>query len=104
MLKQAMTITLTLAMPTFNESFIIEIDASGDGIEALRTQQDRPIAFISRALRVTKQAWSIYTREMQAIMEEIWTWRPYLLGRNFFIQTKQWILKYFLDQCVETPE
>lgn len=28
-----MTLTSTLALPNFNDPFIVEIDASGDGIE-----------------------------------------------------------------------
>lgn len=41
-LKEAMTTTPTLAMPNFNISFIIEIDASSDGISAVLTQQAKP--------------------------------------------------------------
>ncbi|KAA8535341.1 hypothetical protein F0562_030344 [Nyssa sinensis] len=72
-LKQAMTTTPTLAMPNFNEAFTIEIDASGDGIGAVLTQHGRPIAFMSRALSVSKRSWSTYTKEMLAIVEvDIW--------------------------------
>jgi hypothetical protein len=34
-LKKAMTTTLILAMPNFNEAFTMETDASGDGIEVV---------------------------------------------------------------------
>jgi len=38
LLKQAMTTTPTLVMPNFNDSFIIETDASSDGIGAVLTR------------------------------------------------------------------
>ncbi|RVW68729.1 Transposon Tf2-12 polyprotein [Vitis vinifera] len=104
MIKQALTTTPTLAMPNFNEPFTIETDASGDGIGAVLTQQGRPIAYMSRALGVTKRSWSIYAKEMLAIVEAIRTWRPYILGRKFFIRTDQRSLKYFLEQRVTTSE
>ncbi|WKA08976.1 hypothetical protein VitviT2T_026656 [Vitis vinifera] len=103
-LKQAMTSTPTLAMPNFTEPFTIEMDASGNGIGAVLTQQNRPIAYMSRALGITKQTWSIYAKEMLAIVEAIRLWRPYLLGRKFYIKTDQQSLKFFLDQRVATPE
>ena len=88
-LKQAMTSTPTLAMPNFTEPFTIETDASGNGIGAVLTQQNRPIAYMSRALGITKQTWSIYAKEMLAIVEAIRLWRPYLLGRKFYIKIDQ---------------
>ena len=71
--SQAMTTTPTLAMPNFNEPFTIETDASGDGIGAVLTQQGRPIAYMSRALGIAKRTWSIYAKEMLAIVEAIRT-------------------------------
>ena len=103
-LKQAMTTTPTLAMPNFNEPFVIESDASGDGIGAVLTQLGKPIAFMSRALGVTKQSWSTYAKEMLAIVQAVRTWRPYLLGCKFYIQTDQRSLKYLMEQRIVTPE
>ena len=67
-------------MPNFTELFIIETDASGDGIGVVLTQQGKPIAFMSRALGLSKRSWSTYAREMLAIFQAIQTWRPYLMG------------------------
>ena len=50
-----MTTTPTLVMPNFNDSFIVETNASGDGIGAVLTQQGRPIDFMSRALGISKR-------------------------------------------------
>jgi hypothetical protein len=99
-----MTTTPTLAMPNFNDSFTIEADASGDGIVAVLSQQGRPIAFMSRALGISKRSWSVYAKEMLAIVEAIRIWRPYLLGRKFIIRTYQKSLKYLLEQRITTPD
>ncbi|KAL5581585.1 hypothetical protein UlMin_014027 [Ulmus minor] len=64
LLQQAMTTTPTLAMPNFQQPFTIESDASGDGIGAVLTQQGKPLAFMSRALGVSKLSWSTYAKEM----------------------------------------
>ena len=41
---------------------------------------------------------------MVAIVEAIRTWRPYLLGQKFYIQTDQRSLKYLLEQQITTLE
>ncbi|RVW34662.1 hypothetical protein CK203_106429 [Vitis vinifera] len=66
-----MTTTPTLAMPNFNEAFTIETDAFGEGIGVVLTQQGKPVAYMSRALGVTKKSWSTYAKEMLAIVEAI---------------------------------
>lgn len=51
---QAMTTTPILAMQNFNETFTIETNTYGDNIGAILTQHGQPIAFMSRALGITK--------------------------------------------------
>ena len=46
----------------------------------------------------------MYAKEMLAIIYAIQTWRPYLLGRKFYIQTDQRSLKYLLEQSIVTPK
>lgn len=86
-LKVAMSSTPVLALPNFDDEFVIETDASGLGIGAVLSQQGRPIAFLSKGIATTKQGWSIYEKEMLAILEAIRSWRPYLVGRRFKIIT-----------------
>lgn len=68
-----MTTTPTLALPDFTQSFVIQTDASGEGIGAILSQNDQPIAFMSRSLGVAKKSWSTYAREMLAIIVAIRT-------------------------------
>lgn len=103
-LKKVMTSTPTLAMPSFNDTFTIETDASGDGIGAVLHQQGRPIAYMSRALGITKKSWSVYNKEMLAIMEAVRVWRRYLLRQCFTILIDQRNIKFFLEQQVATSK
>ncbi|KAF2308188.1 hypothetical protein GH714_036548 [Hevea brasiliensis] len=73
----------------------------GSGIGAVLTQQGKPIALMSRALGINKQSWSVYAKEMLAIIHAIQTWRPYLLGCNFYIHTDQRSLKHLMEQRIE---
>ena len=68
-----MTQTPILAMPNFNDVFIIKTNASGGGIGAVLQQNGKPITFISRALGLAKKAWSTYAKEMLAVIEAVRT-------------------------------
>lgn len=99
-LKKATTTTPILAMLNFNEPFTIETNASGDSIGAILSQQARPVAHMSCGLGVNKISWSVYAKEMLAILEAVWLWRPYLLSSKFFIHIEQHSLKHLLEQCI----
>ena len=49
-LKRVMTTAPVLALPDFSQEFIIETNASGNGIDALLIQQCHLVAFISKEL------------------------------------------------------
>ncbi|KAA8543343.1 hypothetical protein F0562_021162 [Nyssa sinensis] len=102
----AKTMRVTAKIGTYEvvQQFTIESDASEEGIGVVLTQQGKPIAFMSQALGVSKLSWSTYTKEMLAIIHAIRTWRPYLFGQKFYIQTDQRSLKYLLEQRMVTLE
>lgn len=59
-LKQAMVTLAVLTLPVFNIPFIVETDASGTGLEAVLSQNQKPIAFFSHTLSTRAQSKSVY--------------------------------------------
>ncbi|XP_061999331.1 uncharacterized protein LOC133716671 [Rosa rugosa] len=102
-LKHAMTTAPVLALPDFSKPFTIAADASGIGIGAVLSQQNHPIAFLSKTLSPKNQLLSVYDKEMLAILFSVEKWRPYVLGRHFTILTNHQTLKHLMDQRITTP-
>ncbi|GER25294.1 ty3-gypsy retrotransposon protein [Striga asiatica] len=99
-----MSTTLVLDMPTFEMLFKVHKDASDVGIGLVLTQEDRPIAYISKALESILMGWSVYVKELEPVVEAVRVWRPYLLGRHLRIVTDRQLLKHLLEQRIVTPE
>lgn len=87
-----------LALPDFTQSFVLECDAFGEGIEAVLMQNHHPIAFKSRKLKEYERLYSIYDKEMLAIMHVLAKFRQYLVGNRFKVKTNHNGLRFFLEQ------
>ena len=61
-------------------------------------QNHHPIAFESRKLKNYESHYSIYDKEMLAILYALTKFRHYLVGSKFKIKTDLNSLKYFLEQ------
>ena len=90
-------------MPDFAQDFVVETNASGNGIGAVFMQRGHPVAFISKALSGKHQAMSAYDKEMFAILFAVKKWQHFLRGRHFIIRIDHQPLKYLLEQKITTP-
>ena len=67
-----------LTLPDFSLPFVVEIDACAVGVGAVLMQQERPVAYLSKALGPSHQQLSIYEKEFLALIMSIEKWRSYL--------------------------
>lgn len=101
-LKERMIKPPVLALPNFNKPFLIETDASGEGMGAVLMQEGHPIAFISKAFSSKNSLLSAYERELLAVVFAVQKWQHYLTVHQFIIKTDQHSLKYILDHKLVT--
>ena len=77
------------------------MDASDIAIGAVLTQKagshDMPVCYFSKRLNATEARWSIYEREMYAIVQALGKWRCYLINRPTVVYSDHQPLKYFMS-------
>ena len=101
-LKTKLTTTPVLRYADFKQPFILEVDASHQGLGAVLAQEQdgarRPIAFASRGLRKTERNMSNYSSMKLEFLALKWAvtekFREYLLGSKFTIYTDNNPLSY----------
>ena len=85
-----------LALPDFTQPFVLECDASGEGIGAVLMQGGHPIAFESRKLLPHERLYPIYDKEMMAIVHALAKFWQYLVGNRFRVRNDHNNLRFFL--------
>ena len=101
-LKRMLTSTPVIWNPDFQRPFILQTDASDQGVGAVLSQcddegHDHPVAYFSRKLLPREVKYSTVEKECLAIKLGVQAFQVYLLGRPFKIQTDhralQWLDK-----------
>ena len=91
-----------LAYPDPASTFILDTDASNEGISAVLSQgidgEERPVAFFSRTLTRPQQNYCVTRREVLAVAKSIKQFHTYLYGQQFVVRTDhsalQWLLTF----------
>ncbi len=81
-----------LAYPDFSKPFDIYTDASTKQLGAVITQDNRPIAFISRKLSDAQSKYTITELELLAIVETLKEFNGMLWGQRINVYTDHNIL------------
>jgi hypothetical protein len=93
-LKTKLTTAQVLALPDFGKTFKIECDASGIGIRGMLMQEQRPIGYFSEKLSGLTLNYSVYDKELYALVRSLETWRHYLFPKEFVIHSDHESLKH----------
>jgi hypothetical protein len=98
-LRQHLTTTPVLAQPDNTKPFEVYCDASGTGLGCVLMQDNRVIAYASRALRPHEQNYPTHDLELAAVVHALKIWRHYLMGAHCNIYTDHKSLKYIFTQA-----
>lgn len=101
-LKKALISAPVLALPDFNEEFILQTDASGHGVGAVLLQEQdgakKVIAYASRGLNELEKRYSVYELEALAVLFGMEKFRYYLEHRKFILETDNQALSWVLGK------
>jgi hypothetical protein len=97
-LRQHLTIAPVLAQPNNTKSFDVYCDASGTRLGCVLMQDNRVLAYASRALRPHEQNYPMHDLELAVVVHALKIWRHYLMGAHCNIYTDHKSLKYIFTQ------
>ena len=97
-LRAHLTTAPVLAQPDNNKPYDVYCDASGTGLGCVLMQDNRVIAYASRALRPHELNYPTHDLELAAVIHALKLWRHYLMGTHCNIYTDHKSLKYIFTQ------
>jgi len=98
-LKELLSQAPVLAHPRKEGQFILDTDASDEGIGAVLSQiqdgEERVIGYASRMLSKTERNYCITRRELLAVVTFCEQFKHFLLGRKFLVRTDNSAVRYW---------
>jgi hypothetical protein len=98
-LRKLLTTAQVLAEPDNTKPFDVYCDASGTVLGCVLMQNNRVIAYASRALRNHEQNYPTHDLELAAVIHTLKIWRHHLMGTKSNIYTDHKSLKYIFTQA-----
>jgi ribonuclease HI len=97
-LKRRLTTAPVLTLPDIQQDFVVDCDASRQGLGCVLKQDGKVVAYASRQLKSHKQNYPTHDLEFAAIVHALKIWRHYLIGNKCEIYTDHKSLKCILTQ------
>jgi hypothetical protein len=97
-LREHLTSAPMLTQPNMSNPFEVFCDASGTGLGCMLMQENRVIAYASRALRLHEKNYPTHDLELAAVVHAFKIWRNYLMGNRCNIFTNHKSQKYIFTQ------
>jgi hypothetical protein len=101
-LKQKISTRPTLILPRDELPFVVQTDASGFAIGGCLMQDHghglQPVAFLSKKLLPAETRYPTHEQELLAIIICLKSWRHYLYGKKFVVQTDHRSIIHFKTQ------
>ena len=97
-LKKALVDAPCLYAPDFDREFILQTDASGEGISGVLVQdfggEEHPVAFVSRQLNTAEKNYATTELEALAVVWSIKQFEHYLVDKHFTVVTDHHALRW----------
>ena len=99
----------SLAIVDFNKPYVIHVDASYYAVGSVRTQPDsfqkeRSVAFISKKLSKTQQAWSTIEKKTFATIWALGQFRYWIFGKPVTLYTDHNPITYLTDAAPKSAK
>ncbi|KAJ0771840.1 putative nucleotidyltransferase, Ribonuclease H [Helianthus annuus] len=97
-LKDRLCSAPILSLPEGTDDFVVNCDASIQGLGCVLMQRDKVIAYASRQLKVHERNYTTHDLELGAVVFALKIWRHYLYGTKCTIYTDHRSLEHIFKQ------